>query len=177
MKYALLCFFVLTFQNSWAQSTVPVASDVLVNQAYAPVVRAGVRDAQIGLANQNVVDPKAADPVGLKQIQAEALKSAGTDETSRKQQFNLAAEILPFVAPWINEIAKDCVSKISISSDAQKITTASTECTQKAVAEFQKNPAAFIEKLSPEDKNKLQTLVDRRLKESAEVRQPTAASP
>lgn len=175
MKYVFLSALVFVFQNSLAQSTIPVASDVLKTNQYAPVVRAGVRDAQIGLHNQNVVNPNSPDTLGLAKMQAEALKKAGPDETDRKQQFNLAAEILPFVAPWINDIAKDCVSKIAVGSDPQKATAASTECTQKAVAEFQKNPGAFIDKLSPEEKSKLQALVERRMRESSEVRKPTSS--
>ncbi len=177
MKYVFVCAVLFVVQNSFAQSKLPVAADVLKNGEYAPVVRAGVRDAQIGLHKQNVVDPNSPDPAGLAQMQAEALKKAGNDPIARKQQFNLGAEILPFVAPWINEIAKDCMSKISINLETQKAAEAAAECTKGAVAEFQKNPGAFIEKLSAEDKLKLQALVERRLRESAETRKPTAASP
>lgn len=174
MKYFFLSAL-FVFQNSFAQSTLPVATDVLKNKQYAPVIRAGVREAQIGLHNQNVVSPNGPDPVGLAQMQAEALKKTATDATARKQQFNLAAEILPFVAPWINEIAKDCISKIAVTTDGQKSSVASAECTRKAVAEFQKNPGAFIEKLSPEEKGKLEALVARRMRESEEVRKPSSS--
>lgn len=174
MKFIFLgAFFIL--QNSFAQSTLPVSADVLKNKEYAPVVRAGVREAQIGLHNQNVVNPNAPDQVGLGQMQAEAIKKAGPDATARKQQFNLAAEILPFVAPWINEIAKECISKIPVTEETQKASVASAECTKKAVTEFQKNPGAFIEKLSPEEKGKLEALVARRMRESEEVRKPSSS--
>jgi hypothetical protein len=40
------------------------------------------------------------------------------------------------------------------------------DCAKEAVAQFQRNPAAFIEKLSPAEKQKLEALVNLRVQQS-----------
>ncbi len=168
-----LCFFTQTLV---AQTKLPVAKEILETKQYAPVVRAGVRDAQIALQKQNAIDPNLKlqnDLYHLQELQDAAIKKIGPDTLVKTQLFNLGAEILPFVAPWINEIAKECMVQINAAT-SQNTEELAAACSQKAITEFQKKPAAFIEKLSPSDKTKLQALVDKRIKENVQIRKPSS---
>jgi hypothetical protein len=131
------------------------------------VTQGGIRQGQENLRKQNAIttDTRSDARFGVRNLQQQA--ESATEKVNPQQKadlYNLGAELLPFVAPYINNIAKACIDKIDYQSpNAEK---RAGDCTKEAVGQFQSNPAAFIDRLPASEKQRLEALVQMRVKQS-----------
>lgn len=165
MKIILSFALFLTGVSSFAQKPHQYHQGVPVNDA--PVTQGGMWQGQENLKNQNskTDDARSDRKFNINRLENRADKATANVSAEHKADlFNLGAELMPFVAPFINEIAKDCISKIDLQTRAAESKYA--ECAQQAISQFQKNPSAFIDRLPASEKEKLDNLVKLRTKQS-----------
>ena len=101
-------------------------------------------------------------PAAEKSQPSKIKKTANSDLVFKQRQFELGAEMLPHVAPWINEAAKPCMN--SIKKDDKDALAKSAECTAKALETFKSNPSAFINRLPAGERAKLEAMSQDKLK-------------
>lgn len=117
-------------------------------------------------ANGNFIYADDADTkFNIQNLQKDALEKSSQVETDRIKQFELGADIIPFIAPWITQVANDCVNRINPRRD-DNVEESFAECTRQAVNEFKNNPTAFIQKLPEGAKKRLETLVQEKINAS-----------
>lgn len=145
----------------------------------APVTQGGVWQAQENLKKQNALtgETNSDSKFGVRNLQQKADSETSKVTPQQKNDlYNLGSEILPFVAPYINEIAKACIDKVDLQSASAEARVG--DCAKQAVAQFQKDPAAFIDRMPASEKQRLQTIVNARVKESVRpVNKPGTMQP
>lgn len=135
--------------------------------SYIPVTEGGMRQGQENLKKQNAIteDVRSDEKFGIRTLQQQANDATSAVTPQQKTDlYNLGAELLPFVTPYINEIAKSCIDKIDFQLPFSEIKVGN--CAKDAVGQFQKNPAAFIDRLPASEKQRLEVLVNIRTQQS-----------
>lgn len=155
--YTALCLFALS-----AQARSPVGND-----NYIPVTEKGMKQGQENIRKQNATtnDRRSDAKFGIQKLQENAAVETSKSTPQQKADlYNLGADLLPFVAPYINEIAKECIDKVDLQ--AQNAEALVGNCAKKAVSQFQNNPAAFVDRLPASEKQQVEKLINSRLKQS-----------
>lgn len=133
----------------------------------APITQGGLWQGQENLRKQSAITTDASSDAKFNvrnlQQQADGAVSA-VNPQQRTDLYNLGSEILPFVAPYINEIAKACIDKVNLQSANAEARVG--DCAKEAVGQFQRNPAAFIDRLPASEKQRLEALVNTRVRQS-----------
>ena len=136
------------------------------------VVSEGLNQAQEKLRTGNVLSEtdtnrnRTDEQFKLRQLQEKAkTATANVSDEQRLQQMNLGASILPYIAPWINSIAEQCMNAIKLDN---KVVTAqeASRCSEKAVKQYQDNPTAFLNRMPASDRAELEKIIKDKLAES-----------
>ena len=95
----------------------------------------------------------------LKQLQNQVIKStSNVSEEQRLQQLDLGAEILPYIAPWINSIAEECMSAIKLDNRSATAQEAAN-CSAQAIKQYQDNPTAFLSRMPASERQQLEKII------------------
>jgi hypothetical protein len=134
-----------------------------------PITSTGIAAGQKALRKQNALNPETVNidrQFDLDKLQKEADQATSHVTPEQKaQQYDLGAEILPYVATHINKMSQDCVKSIGLSgADAA---AKYSECSKQAVQSFQKDPISFINNLPDRERKQLEALVKQKIEKSA----------